>query len=396
MKRKVLCVDDEENVLRAFERNLRLHFDLETAVGPAAGLSAIAQRGPYAVVVSDLRMPEMDGIQFLRVVRKQSPDSVRLILSGNADLQAVIASVNEGSIFQFLTKPCPADALRSAIDGALKQYQLIIAERELLEHTLNGSVAMMTEVLSVVSPLAFSRASRIRRYVRHMAKHLELPDLWVYDLASMLSQIGCLAVPSEILENLYAGIALTAEDQKTFASHPSIGQKLLSRIPRMEAIAEMVGHQMTPFRELRDMNISAGVKTGAQMLMIAIRFDETVSRGDPPQSAVKFMRDNPEIYQPKLTIAIGSADVEAVEMETRAIRLRELRPGMIIDEDLRAANGLLLVAKGQVVSEAGIARLLNFSKSAGIDGIFSVRVPVLRSVVTEPAPVAAFPGVSVQ
>lgn len=210
MNRKVLCVDDEENVLRAFERNLRRHFEIETAVGPVAGLSAIAQRGPYAVVISDLRMPEMNGIQFLSAVRKQSPDSVRLILSGNADLQAAIASVNEGSIFRFLTKPCPVDTLRTAIDGALKQHQLLIAERELLEHTLNGTVVMMTEVLSVVSPLAFSRTSRIRRYVRHMATQLELPNLWEFDLASMLSQIGCIAVPSDILEKLYAGMALTA------------------------------------------------------------------------------------------------------------------------------------------------------------------------------------------
>ncbi len=211
MNRKVLCaVDDEENVLRAFERNLRLHFEIETAVGPAAGLSAIAQHGPYAVVISDLRMPEMDGIQFLTAVRKQSPDSVRLILSGNADFQAVIASVNEGNVFRFLTKPCPADALRGAIDGALKQYQLIVAERELLEHTLNGSVAMMTDVLSVASPLAFSRASRIRSHIRHMATQLELPNLWEYDLASMLSQIGCIAVPSDILEKLYNGMVLTA------------------------------------------------------------------------------------------------------------------------------------------------------------------------------------------
>jgi DNA-binding NtrC family response regulator len=92
MNRKILCVDDEENVLRAFERNLRLHFEIETAVVPVAGLSAIAARGPYAVVISDLRMPEMDGIQFLATVRKQSPDTVRLILSGNADLQAAIAA----------------------------------------------------------------------------------------------------------------------------------------------------------------------------------------------------------------------------------------------------------------------------------------------------------------
>jgi CheY-like chemotaxis protein len=396
MNRKVLCVDDEENVLRAFERNLRLHFEIETAVGPVAGLSAIAQRGPYAVVISDLRMPEMNGIQFLSAVRKQSPDTVRLILSGNADLQAAIASVNEGSIFQFLTKPCPVDTLRTAIDGALKQFQLIIAERELLEHTLNGSVAMMTEVLSVVSPLAFSRASRIRRHIRHMATQLELPNLWEFDLASMLSQIGCIAVPSDILEKLYTGMALTPEEQKTFASHPSVGQKLLTRIPRMEVIAEMIGFQMTPFRELRDLKISEVVKVGAQMLMVAIRLDETVSRGASPETALKFMSDRPEVYQPRLTAAIGSADVGAVETEVRAVRLRDLRPNMIVNEDLCAANGLLLVAKGQVVSEPVIARLLNFSKFGLNERTFSVQVPVPRSVPAEPAPMAGFSRVSVQ
>jgi CheY-like chemotaxis protein len=393
MNRKVLCVDDEENVLRGFERNLRLQFEIETAVGPVAGLSAIAQNGPYAVVISDLRMPGMDGIEFLSAVRKQSPDSVRLILSGNADLQAAIASVNEGSIFQFLTKPCPVDTLRGAIDGALKQYQLIIAERELLEHTLNGSVAMMTEVLSVVSPLAFSRASRIRRYIRHMATELELPGLWEFDLASMLSQIGCIAVPSDILEKLYTGGSLTAEEQKTFRSHPSIGQKLLAKIPRLEVIAEIVGHQMTPYSELRDLKVSDVVQVGAQMLMVAIRLDEAVSRCASPESALKFMSERPEIYQPRLTTAIASADVGAVEMEVRTIRLRDLRPNMVICEDLWAANGLLLVAKGQTVSEAVIARLLNFGKFAWNDRTFKVQVP--RPVAAEePAPVAAFSRVS--
>ena len=176
MNRKILFVDDEENVLRGFERALRSQFEMETAVGSQEGLAALASRGPYAVVVSDLRMPVMDGIQFLAEVRKSSPDTVRLILSGNGDFESVVASVNEGSIFQFLTKPCPPDKLRSVLGIALKQYQLITAERELLEETLNGSIGMLTEVLSVVNPLAFSRASRIRTYVRHMANELQLPE----------------------------------------------------------------------------------------------------------------------------------------------------------------------------------------------------------------------------
>lgn len=390
MNRKVLCVDDEENVLRAFERNLRLHCEIETAVGPAAGLAAVTERGPYAVVISDLRMPDMNGIQFLAAVRKQSPDSVGMILSGNADLQAAMAAVNEGCVFRFLNKPCPVDTLRGSIDTALKQYELAVAERNLLEHTLNGSVAMMIDVLSVVSPQAFSRAQRVRRYVRHMATQLELTDLWQFDLAAMLSQIGCVTVPSDYLEKLNVGERLNEEEYKTFASHPSTGQKLLTRIPRLEVIADIVGYQMTPFRELRNLKLPDGVKLGAQMLMVAIHMDQTICGGASPESAWKFMTDRPEMYQPELTAAIRSLDVGNVKMQERTIRLSELKPRMILNENLRAANGLLLVAKGQAVSEAIILKLQNFSTFAGLSQSFRVLVPVSHPEVVEPVPSVAF------
>jgi len=308
MNRKILFVDDEENVLRAFERNLHPHFEIATAVGPAAGLSAIAGHGPYAVVISDLRMPGMDGIQFLTAVGKEYPDTVRLIISGNADLQAAIAAVNEGSIFRFLTKPCRAETLRGAIDGALKQYRLVTAERELLEHTLSGSISVLIELLSEVSPPAFSRTSRIRRYVRRMAEQLELPDLWEFDLAALLSQIGCIGIPVQILEKLHAGTALTAEERTTFASHPSIGQRYLAGIPRLEGIAEIIGYQMTPYGELCGLKISDRVRLGAQILMAAIRLDEMVCRGDSPASALKSMSECRGIYNPRLTAAMESPE----------------------------------------------------------------------------------------
>jgi CheY-like chemotaxis protein len=326
----------------------------------------------------------MDGIQFLSEVRKRSPDTVRLILSGNADLDAAIAAVNEGSVFQFLTKPCPADKLRGALDAALKQYQLIIAERELLEETLNGSVGMLTEVLSVVNPLAFSRGSRIRSYVGHMATKLRLPNLWEFDMAAMLSQIGCIAVPPDILEKFYARKELSEDEEKSFTSHPSVGRSLVAKIPRLEVIAEIIGHQMTPLRDLRDPKISDVVAMGAQMLMIAIHFDERVSSGSSPVSVLKFMRERPEIYQPSLVAVIETAEVTATGQELRSVSLRELHSGMIVNEDIRSKSGLFLVAKGQLISEALIARLRNFGKTVGVVEPFAVLV----SVAQEPVPTA--------
>jgi len=101
MLRRILCVDDEPNVLQAFERQLRREFDLQTALGPELGLQALAANGPFAVVVSDLRMPGMNGIEFLTHVRQTAPDTVRVMLTGDADLGATIKAVNEGRIFQF-------------------------------------------------------------------------------------------------------------------------------------------------------------------------------------------------------------------------------------------------------------------------------------------------------
>ena len=372
MTSKILLVDDEENVLHALARNFRLEFEMETALGPLAALSILKERGPYAVVVSDLRMPDMDGIQLLCEVRRHWPDTVRIILSGNADLQSVIASVNEGSIFQFVTKPCPLDRLRAALAGALKQHELVVTAREILEHTLNGSAAMMAEVLSMVSQLAFGRASRLRGYVQHMVRHLQLENFWEYDLAAILSQIGCIAVPTEILEKVYSAAPLSPQEKAAFLTHPVTGHKLLANIPRLEVVAEIILYQLSSLENIEKLSLAKTVKCGAQMLLIASRVDETVSRGGTLQTAVQYMTARPTVYQPALVAAITSVEVQTPVMQTRAVAIDDLRTGMTVNEDLCAQSGLLIVAKGQVVSEALIARLQNFRRTAGLKQWVSV------------------------
>jgi CheY-like chemotaxis protein len=355
---------------------------LDTAVGATEGLAALEERGPYAVVVSDLRMPEMDGIQFLCEVRKRAPDTVRLILSGNADLGAVIQSVNEGSIFQFLTKPCPTEALRRALDSALAQSKLITAERELLEGTLRGSIAMMTEVLSVVNPLAFSRGSRIRQYVRHMATTLHLPNPWQFELAAMLSQIGCIAVPTDVLQKVYAQMPRSGEEERVFASHPSIAHDLLAKIPRLEVVADIILNQMTPLRHLERSTFSDTVAVGAQMLMVAVFFDELVSRGTSPAVALETMRKRPEAYRAALVNALMSLSVSARATEQKVVALKELQPNMVINDAVRANNGFLLVTKGELVTPTLMARLKNFAQTIGV----KEPILVLTDVVDASAP----------
>src|SRR5215467_12671970 len=154
--KRILFVDDEPKILQGLERQLSGKFELRTAPGPVMGLQILSKDGPYAAVVSDYRMPTMNGVEFLARARQRYPDTVRLMLTGQADLNAAISAVNEGAIFRFLSKPCPMEVLDAALNSALEQYRLIQAERELLEQTLHGSIKIMTEVLSLTSPAAFS------------------------------------------------------------------------------------------------------------------------------------------------------------------------------------------------------------------------------------------------
>ena len=378
MTRKILCVDDEENVLRAFERNLRGHFELETAVGPQRGLLKLAENGPFAVVVSDLRMPGMDGIRFLAEVKHRSPDTVRLMLSGNADLESAIAAVNQDGIFQFLTKPCGTELFRNAIEAALKQHLLIMAERELIEHTLNASVAAITEVLSIVSPLAFSCSSRIRDYVGQLARKLGLSNYWQFELAAMLSQIGCIAVPPEILQKVGSRKLLTPEERETHKSHPEIAYSLLAKIPRMETIAGIIRHQMEPCSFFKGLDIPEPVVIGAQLIKIAGYFDECVSMGTSASDVLKFMSGRPETYQPRLVAAMDGIEVIAVAHLVKSLFLRDLQLSMVLNEDIVALTGLFVIPKGQLVTDAVLARLRNFSRSPGLREPFSVLVPTAK------------------
>jgi len=344
------------------ERQFHKRFEIVTVVGPELGLQAIAENGPFAVVVSDLRMPRMDGIQFLARVRQISPDTVRIMLTGQADLCDAMEAVNQGNVFQFLSKPCPTDTLGRVLESALEQFRLIQSERELLERTLTGSVEVLSEVLGLVNPSAFGRAQRIRRYVAHIATALNLHNRWQYDLAAMLSQIGCITVAPDILDKIYAARPLDDDEKKAFASHCTVGHDLLVKIPRLEHVANMVAAQQAPEKG-RDG--SDPVSVGASLLKTATDFDEQIVRGRAVNETLSAMRSSGR-YNPSHLAALEQVQIEESQIEARAVKVAELRKGMLVGADVRSSRGLLLLGKGQEVTEAAIARLLTFHRTVGV------------------------------
>lgn len=371
MLKRVLCVDDETKLLQALERQFHNQFDLETAIGPEVGLKAIADHGPFAVVVSDLRMPGMDGIEFLSRVKDLAPDTVRIILTGDADLNAAITALNDGKVFQFLLKPCPADRLSRALEAALEQHRLVTAERELLGRTLRGSVEILIEMLSLVNPAAFSRAHRIRRYVRHIAEHLGLRDQWQFELAAMFSQMGCIVAPPEVIHKVHLQQPLSAEEEQILASQDAVGRKLLAKIPRLEKIAQMVADQKSPWAATADR--PPAVRIGAGLLKVANAFDEQMMQDKSALAALAHMCGCDE-YNLDFVKALASLHGEEAKSEIWLVSVAQLEPRMIINEDLYSKNGVLLLAKGHEVTESAIARLDSYASLFGVVEPISVLV----------------------
>ena len=378
MTEKILFVDDDPNILAAYKRALRKEFNLESALGGEEGLKAVSANGPYAVIVADMRMPRMDGIQFLSKVKECSPDSVRMMLTGNADLQTAVDAVNEGNIFRFLTKPCPPKIFANALRAGIRQYQLVTAERELLQKTLRGSVKILTEILSLVNSAAFGRASRIRRYVRHIAGQLQLADVWQFELAAMLSQIGCVTLPSEVLDKIYAKRPLSDDEQTMFSAHPSVGAELLAKIPRLGLIARMIDGQQQPFKAHVPIgNLTGNERTvtlGSQILKVALDFDQLVVHGLSHKDALSKLRSREAEYNPRVVAVLEDLRLTKAGETVRTVRISDLRIHMVADEDIRARNGLLLVSKGQEVTHPVLARLRNFARGVGVVEPFRVKV----------------------
>lgn len=382
MKDRVLFVDDEPNVLDGIRRQLRNRVDIETATSAAAGLDIIRQQGPFAVVVSDMRMPEMDGARFLAKVNEIAPQTVRMVLSGQADLESTISAVNEGRVFRFLLKPCNPETLFGVIQNGIEQYRLVHAEKHLLENTLNATVKVLFNVIGLINPVAQRRAAQIQRYAESAASALRLaPDMWQYHLAAMISQLGCITLPQETLARAFSGQPLSAEENKLYESHPEIAGKLLGTIPRLEAVAGMVAGQMrvpSPDVAKGDPSTWQPEKIGAAILWAAVQFDRHIALGRIPEQAAQLVSQ----AAPGLPAVITQAMVKAMADDcglvmTREVKLRDLAIGMMIDADVMSARGIRLIPRGTEVTSPVLDRLKAVAAGVGVNEPIRVSVKVL-------------------
>ncbi|WP_417738051.1 HD domain-containing phosphohydrolase [Rosistilla oblonga] len=376
MTLRVLFVDDNQKVLNSIARQFEGVLDYETANGPHEAIELLDPENPFAVVVSDMRMPKMNGAELLTHVRKVSPETVRIMLSGYADLQATIQAVNEGNIARFLSKPCPRELLERAIREGLDQYQLVTGQRELLEGTLQGSVTVLCAILSLVHPLAFGRVSQVQRIALAIGDQMQLESIWDLKIASMLFPLGCVSLSERALECMLEGIPVPSEERSAYEQHPSVARAMLQEIPRLDNVAAIVAYQEKGFDGSGlpiDEIAGPDIPIGARVLKAALDFEIAMKQTSDATTALEKLLQSPAGYDPEVLDALRQ-QIEAgfCQRSQRTVPLAELRTGMVLAADVRLEGGKLVAASGQEVTDSIRRNLETFCEFGQIEGSFEI------------------------
>lgn len=375
---RILCVDDEPQVLEGLALHLQRRYDVVSATSGAQGLEVLHKDKSIGVVMSDMRMPGMDGAVFLRATRDVVPDAVRILLTGQTALDSAIAAVNEGQIFRFLTKPCAPAALLAAVDAAVAQHQLLTVERVLLEKTLHGSIKTLTEILSLTNPISFGRATRVKQIVSEVAAELGMQERWQVEVAAMLSQLGCITLPAETVEKAYYCQALSAREQEMVARVPVVTEQLLGNIPRLEVVREILAKYSQPRGPAEGAGAPTVVERGTQILKAVLDFDALEAQGTAASLAIDAMRGRAGRYDSEVLEALNKVrGLKSSAEDVRELPLVGLRVGMVLAQDVKMQSGALLVARGFEVTAGLVERMRNF-------GPGSVREPIRVVVPRKP------------
>jgi len=351
---RILCVDDETRVLEALERTLRNRFTVVTAIGAEAALAELERDPAFAVIMSDLRMPGMDGVSLLARAQELAPEATRVLLTGHVDLEVAIEAVNHGRVYQFLRKPCHPEVMARALQLASEQHRLVTAQREVLEQTLRGSIRALADVLALVSPAAFGRSERVQRMAGLMARQFSVPDPWSIEVAATIWHLGCMAVSPSLADRVGRGAELEPEELAMVAQLPETALRLVAHIPRLDSVRELLNAVAMP--------PNSAVPLGAQVFRAALEMDTLEARGLTGAAACEVLDVVLAGYGPRIMETLrGLRGVEdAAVVEVRAMRLCDVTLGMVFADDVTNQAGLLLVARGQEVTTPLLERVRTY------------------------------------
>jgi len=351
---RVLVVDDVASELFLLSHRLESRCDVTCAPSGIEALEIARRDGPFDISIADMQMPEMDGAAFFEQLRHLEPDTIRILLTGETRLENAVGAINQGEVFRFLSKPSTNDELYGALDDAMVQHALVASERSLLKETLIGSVKALIDTLAVASPAAFDRAVRIAGVVDRFLDALGVTDRWEIEVAGMLSQLGAVTLPVVTLEKIHHGMALTEGEDRLVDRLPSIADRILCEIPRLEPIRLILDEYRTPPGPV-------DISFAGRVLRLAVAYETLTSTGTTPSATFSALRHRYEGPDLELLDVLARDSGEWFDGEVRELSRLELLPGMTLQSDIRSGDGVLVVGHGQVVTQNVLDLLGNFA-----------------------------------
>ena len=358
MDNRILLVDDDEELLELFVARLGGQFNLVTAGSASEGMALLGKE-KFKVVVSDYDMPVTNGIEFLGQVAETAPHSVRMMLTGTGDLAVAKEAVNSGHVFMFENKPIVISQLSSSLHACIREFDVADKERTLLEGTLNGAVRVLKDVMSMISPLAFSRANRLSNYANQLCSFGVIPETWSFKLAAMLSQVGCISVPGEVLQKVIAGQELDSVENAMYNRFPAEGAKMIEEIPMLEGVAAIVRNQRKSHGDIKGLVLDQDIKVAANALKMIGDFDLWLETGHSSKEVVAKLKGNASEYYPSLLGVVDQLQDFGEYMNLVSATVSNLSPRMVLAEDVESDDGSLLIPQGMELGFSGITMLRN-------------------------------------
>ena len=366
MNNKVLLIDNDRHNITSFERNFRLKYDVMTAQSGEEGLSMIKADGPFAVIIADYSIPGMNGVQLFSLAKEIAPDSTRILFSEKADIKVLTDAINDGEIFYFLSKPYATEGLEKILSSAVEKYRSVTSEREILEQTLKGSIKLLIDILTLVNNKLFHQATRLRKTAQLIAMRLKANNLWEIEMAALFSQIGCVTIPSEILNKVYAGQPLSEGETEIYCSHPHAGKNLLHNMPRMKEMANAIAYQFKQFDGRgypNDEKKGNSIPFMARIIKVVLDYDALLALGESPVQALAEMRRRDNWYDAKILAALD-AEINSVQpgFVVMALKRGEITIGMVLADDIKDSSGAILIPKGYEITDVLQMRLLVYAR----------------------------------
>jgi response regulator RpfG family c-di-GMP phosphodiesterase len=396
--RKVLYVDDEEPLLAAFRSLLRKDgMQISVLQDSQCIERTLAEEGPFAVVVSDQRMPVVDGVSVLTTVAQSSPSTIRILLTGYANYEDTIRAVNFGGISRYIAKPWKDEELRQLLHKAIRDYNLEAENemlmgqlkeangelRELVDGTVTGMVKFLSDLLGYICPAAAAQVARVRRM--GLAALTCFPDLaastrWEVEQSLDLFNLGIAVLPAAVLASVNRSGLDTVQSSMLTRAHSNVAASLLQSIPRFDGVARNIRLQEKNFDGTGEPSAApvkgANIPMGARLLHILVDGDRLISAGSSARDAITKMSKQPRRYDVEMIRQmLGLARSDESTYRMNAVMVRDLRPGMVVLEDIMSSSGLLLLGANAVLTDTSIHILLEWNANDPIAGPLKVMAP---------------------